>query len=104
VAARSGGHARGVTNVTFEVAQREYERLRTRFPAFCGCTTCRGDVLVYTLNRLTPHYVSTSQGEVLVEVALSSDQSKATLDVVLMEALHKVALAPRCGTKPVALP
>ena len=56
--------------------QREYEDLRRRFPRFCGCDTCRGDVLVYALNRLAPHYVSTRQGEVLTEIALDSDQQK----------------------------
>ena len=85
------------------MVQREYEDLRRRFPRFCGCDTCRGDVLVYALNRLAPHYVSTRQGEVLTEIALDSDQQKATLDVVLLEGFRRVGLAPRCGAKPVQL-
>jgi len=85
------------------VVQREYERLRPQVPRFCGCDTCRGDVLVYALNRLAPHYVSTRQGEVLTEIALESDQQKATLDVVLLEGFRRVGLAPRCGAKPVQL-
>jgi competence protein ComFB len=89
-----------VTNVTMEVVQREYQSLRDKFPKFCGCDTCRGDVLVYALNRLTPHYVSTRQGEILTELSLASDQEKAKLDVALLEGLRKVALAPRCGAKP----
>ncbi|HYT04414.1 MAG TPA: late competence development ComFB family protein [Gemmatimonadales bacterium] len=92
-----------MTNVTYEVAQREYEKLRPQLPRFCGCDTCRGDVLVYALNRLAPHYVSTSQGEVLTEVRLESDQEKANLDVVLLEGFRKVGLAPRCGAPPVQL-
>lgn len=90
----------GVTNVTAEVAQREYQSLRGRFPKFCGCDTCRGDVLVYTLNRLSPHYVSTRAGEILTGLSLDSDGEKAKLDVVLLEGFRKVALAPRCGAKP----
>jgi len=89
-----------VTNVTLEVVQREYPSLRDAFPKFCGCDTCRGDVLVYALNRLTPHYVSTRQGEILTELSLASDQEKAKLDVALLEGFRKVALAPRCGAKP----
>ena len=89
-----------VTNVTLEVAQREYQSLRDTFPKFCGCDTCRGDVLVFTLNRLAPHYVSTRQGEILTELTLQSDGEKAKLDVVLLEGFRKVALAPRCGAKP----
>ncbi len=92
-----------VTNVTLEVVQREYDSLRDGFPKFCGCDTCRGDVLVYALNRLSPHYVSTRQGEILTELSLHSDGEKAKLDVALVDALRKVALAPRCGAKPTQL-
>jgi competence protein ComFB len=92
-----------VTNVTAEVVQREYQSLRESVPKFCGCDTCRSDVLVYALNRLAPHYVSTRQGEILTGLSLGSDGEKAKLDVVLLEAIRKVALAPRCGTKPTQL-
>jgi len=92
-----------VTNVALEMVQREYDRLRPQLPRFCGCETCRSDVLVYALNRLAPHYVSTSQGEILTELRLESDQEKAKLDVVLLEGFRKVGLAPRCGAKPVQL-
>ena len=89
-----------VTNVTLEVVQREYQSLRAAFPKFCGCDICRGDVLVYALNRFAPHYVSTRQGEILTELTLQTDQEKAKLDVALLEGFRKVALAPRCGAKP----
>ena len=89
--------------MTFEVTQKEYEQLRARYPEFCGCDTCRGDVLIYTLNRLSPHYVSTRQGEILTELSLSTDQERAKLAVVLVEGLRRVGLAPRCGSKPVQL-
>ena len=92
-----------VTNVSAEVAQREYQSLRENFPKFCGCDICRGDVLVYTLNRLSPHYVSTRQGEILTGLSLDSDGEKAKLDVVLFEGFHKVAREPRCGAKPTQL-
>lgn len=93
----------GVTNVTAEVLQREYASLRDRFPKFCGCDSCRGDVIVYALNRLSPHYVSSRQGEILTALSLGSDQEKAKLDVALLEGFRKVSLAPRCGAKPVPL-
>ena len=89
--------------MTWEVVQREYQSLRGKLPAFCGCDTCRGDVLVYALNRLSPHYVSTRQGEILTELSLQSDQEKAKLDVALLEGFRKVGLAPRCGAKPTQL-
>jgi competence protein ComFB len=92
-----------VTNVTWEVVHREYERLRGTFPAFCGCDTCRGDVLVYALNRLSPHYVSTRAGEILTGLSLQSDQERAKLSVILLDGLRIVGLAPRCGAAPVQL-
>ena len=92
-----------VTNVTLEIVQREYQSLRDTFPKFCGCDTCRSDVMVFALNRLSPHYVSTRQGEILTELSLRSDQEKAKLDVALLEGFRKVALAPRCGAKPTQL-
>jgi hypothetical protein len=92
-----------VTNVTWEVVQREYVSLRDKLPAFCGCDTCRGDVVVFALNRLTAHYVSTRQGEILTELSLQSDQEKAKLDVALLEGFSKVGMAPRCGAKPVQI-
>ena len=92
-----------MTNVTLEVTQREYEKLRPQLPRFCGCATCRGDVIVYALNRLSPRYVSSREGEVLTELSLGSDQEKAKLDVVLLEGFRKVGLAPRCGAQPVQL-
>jgi competence protein ComFB len=93
-----------VTNVTLEVVTREYEGLRSRYAAFCGCETCRGDVLVYALNRLQPHYVSTRAGEIITGLSLATDQEMAKLAVVLIEGLRRVALAPRCGKRPVQLP
>lgn len=86
-----------------EIVQKEYGGLAAQYPTFCGCDTCRGDVLVFALNRLSPHYVSTRQGEILTELSLGSDQEKAKLSVVLIDGLRKVALAPRCGAKPVQL-
>ena len=85
------------------MVSREYEKLRPQLPRFCGCDMCRGDVVVYALNRLSPHYVSTRQGEVLTELSLDTDQERARLDVVLLEAFRKVSLAPRCGALPAQL-
>ena len=92
-----------MTDVSREIVQREYEALRPEMRGFCGCDTCRGDVIVYTLNRLSPHYVSTRQGEVLTELSLGSDQERARLSVILIEGFRRVALAPRCGAPPVRL-
>ena len=86
-----------------EATQKEYERLRAQYPDFCGCDTCRGDVLVYALNRVSPHYGSTRAGEILTGITMGTDQETAKLTVILIEGFRRVALAPRCGAKPVTL-
>lgn len=104
MAGGGGGSRLAVTNVALEAAQKDYEVLRLRYPTFCGCDTCRGDVLVYALNRLSPHYVSTRAGEILTGLTMGTDQETAKVTVILIEGFRRVALAPRCGTKPVTLP
>jgi hypothetical protein len=86
-----------IRNVTEEHVQTSYESLRPRYPDFCGCDVCRDDALVYTLNRVPARYVSGLRGAVLTEVSLEKDQSRAAIDVAMMEGLRKISMAPRCG-------
>lgn len=88
-----------IHNLAEEHVRAAYESLRPRFPEFCGCDVCREDAVVYTLNRVPARYVATRQGTVLTEVSLEKDQSRATIDVVMMEGLRKITLAPRCGAR-----
>lgn len=86
-----------IRNVVEEHVQAAYETLRVHFPDFCGCDICRDDVLVFTLNRTPPRYVSSLQGSVLTEINLEKDQNRAAIDVGMMEALRRISLSPRCG-------
>ena len=74
-----------------------YETLLPQFPGFCGCEVCRGDVLVFALNRLQARYVATTEGKVMTELALDSEQARVNVDVMIMEGFRKVSMAPRCG-------
>jgi hypothetical protein len=56
-------------------------------------------VLVFTLNRVAPRYVASLEGSVLTEVNLEKEQSRAPIDVAMMEGFRKVSLAPRCGVR-----
>ena len=76
-----------------------YDSMRPHFPEFCGCENCRDDALVYTLNRIPARYVSTPTGSVVTEVNLEKDQSRAAIEVAMMDALRKISLAPRCGSR-----
>jgi hypothetical protein len=54
-------------------------------------------VLTFALNRIPPRYVSRREGSVVTEVNLEKEQSRAAIEVVMMEALRKISVAPRCG-------
>ena len=86
-----------IQNLVEERVTAAYEHLRPSFPDFCGCNVCRGDVLVYALNRLPARYVATREGKVMTELTLDSDQNRVDLEVILMEGFRKVVMAPRCG-------
>lgn len=76
-----------------------YDAMRPHFPEFCGCDMCREDALVYTLNRIPARYVSTPTGSVVTEVNLEKGQSRAAIEVAMMDALRKITAAPRCGNR-----
>ena len=88
-----------IHNLTEEHIQASYESLLPRFPDFCGCDICRDDAMVYALNRVPARYVSTLQGSVITEVNLEKDQSRAAIDVAMMDGLRRISLSPRCGAK-----
>jgi hypothetical protein len=88
-----------IRNLVEEHVTETYDALRPQFPDFCGCDICRVDVLVYALNRLPAKYVAGLEGSVVTELNLDKDQSRATIDVAVMDGLRKVGLAPRCPTQ-----
>jgi hypothetical protein len=92
-----------IHNLVEEHVRASYESLRPRFPGFCGCDVCREDAMVYTLNRVPSRYVSSRTGTVLTEVNLEKDQSRAAIDVAMLDGFRKISLAPRCGAKGKAL-
>lgn len=89
-----------IKNMAEEHVEAAYDGLLPHFPDFCGCETCRGDVLIYALNRLPARYVNTREGSVMTELALAKDQARAQIEVIVMQGFKKVALAPRCGRLP----
>jgi competence protein ComFB len=89
-----------IKNMAEEHVEAAYDGLLPHFPDFCGCETCRGDVLIFALNRLPARYVNTREGSVMTELALAKDQARAQIEVIVMQGFKKVALAPRCGRQP----
>lgn len=77
-----------------DVVAREYERLIGSVEGFCNCEQCHDDVLVYALNRLPPRYVAHRTGEILTNVSLESDQPRADISVMLLDAMRRVKAEP----------
>ena len=88
-----------IRNLAEEHVIAAYDSLRPHFPEFCGCEVCKDDVMVFTLNRVQPRYVSGRTGSVVTEVSLEKEQSRAPIDVAMMEALRRISVTPRCGGK-----
>ena len=89
-----------IKNLGEEHVLAAYDVLKAHVPNFCGCPVCRGDVLVYALNRVPARYVATREGSVVTELNLEKDQTRALIDVMMLEGFRKVSMAPRCGRKP----
>ena len=85
-----------IHNRVEEHVQEAYDALRPHFPAFCGCELCVADVLVYALNRLPARYVASREGTVITELNLDKQQSRASIDVAVMDGFRKVIASPRC--------
>lgn len=88
-----------IKNMAEEHVEAAYDGLLRHFPSFCGCETCRGDVLIYALNRVPARYVNTREGSVMTELALEKDQTRAQIEVIVMQGFKKVDQSPRCDRK-----
>jgi hypothetical protein len=86
-----------IHNLVEERVLAMYDELKPQIAGFCGCEVCRGDVLVYALNRLTARYVATTEGKVMTELNLDSGQNRVNMEVMLLEGFRRVSMAPRCG-------
>ena len=84
-------------NVVEDVVALQYAELLPTVPGACGCAVCREDVLVFALNRLPPHYVSTLKGEVVSRLEMQADQGRANTAIAILEGIRHVSAAPRCG-------
>ena len=88
-----------IRNMVEDHVRQAFESLRPHFKDFCGCELCVDDVLVFSLNRMPPRYVTSLEGQAVTEVSLEKQQHRAEIDVVVMEALRKVSMAPRCKAR-----
>lgn len=85
-------------NLLEEAVNEVFASLRAMEAGFCHCAQCRDDVLTHALNKARPRYTSgTAVGSAVIRVALSHEQSRAEIAVLVLEAMRRVQRNPRHG-------
>ncbi|MGQ0539726.1 MAG: late competence development ComFB family protein [Gemmatimonadaceae bacterium] len=88
-----------MTNAIEEVVREVYAQVREREAkagaVFCSCPRCNDDVLRHTMNHLRPRYVGSTVGSAVTRVSLSSEQTRAEVAVVVLDAMRRVSRNPR---------
>jgi hypothetical protein len=75
-----------------------YADLRSQNPRFCDCENCQTDVMAFALNAARPRYGGGADvGHALMTLDLQKDQTRATIAVLVLDAMRKVAASPRHG-------
>lgn len=73
-----------------------YSDLRVQNPEYCACDNCRTDVMAIALNSTRPRYGGGADvGHALMAVDLQKDQTRATIAVLVLDAMRRVAASPR---------
>lgn len=73
-----------------------YAELRAQNPEFCDCENCRTDVMAIALNAARPRYGGGADvGHALMAVDLQKHQTRATIAVLVLDAMRRVAATPR---------
>jgi competence protein ComFB len=83
-------------NALEEVVGEVFDQLARARAEFCSCTQCRDDVITHALNQARPRYISGSLiGSAVTRVALSHEQARAELAVLVLDAMRRVTARPR---------
>jgi competence protein ComFB len=73
-----------------------YADVRAQNPEFCDCENCRTDVMAMALNAVRPRYGGGADvGHALMALDLQKDQTRATIAVLVLDAMRRVAASPR---------
>lgn len=72
-----------------------YDGMRDRYPQYCTCERCQADVLAMALNQVRPRYTGgTAQGMAITMLDLQASATRASLSVVLLDAMRRVDSNP----------
>lgn len=85
-----------MTNLIEESIEEHHDQLKSKVAGYCGCAQCKDDVVTMALNQIRPRYMSGARrGSVVTRAELQHDQARAEIMVVVLEAMRRVAAAPR---------
>ncbi len=89
-------------NLVEDVVRDTHAELLTQYTEFCGCALCRTDVEALALNMIRPRYSGGDPtGQALLTLDLQKDQMRATIAVLVLEAMRRVGSNPRHPPPPV---
>jgi len=84
-----------VKNYMEEAVDRVMGNIKKELSLKCGCERCLNDIRAIALNKLTPHYVVTSEGEVYAKVNQLFIQFEADIIKEIAHAARIVGESPR---------
>lgn len=84
-----------MTNIMEDVVKGKLMYILSSNDDFCKCDQCVSDVMCLAMNRLTPKYVNTIAGEVMVKMAKISAQDEIDIVNIIMECCILVQKSPR---------
>ncbi|OPY57601.1 MAG: Late competence development protein ComFB [Pelotomaculum sp. PtaU1.Bin035] len=83
-----------LVNVTEMMVFETIDDVLKSFKEICSCERCKLDMAALALNRLSPSYVVTSQGEVLLRASSLKQQLRVDLLRAVTEAVGIVGKKP----------
>lgn len=86
-----------LVNMMQWLVQQELDSVLKHYPNLCRCERCMLDIQAIALNSLSPHYVVSREGELLVKAEHLSFQRQADIHVALTKAIEIVQQRPRHG-------
>ncbi|HET7583375.1 MAG TPA: late competence development ComFB family protein [Gemmatimonadaceae bacterium] len=89
-------------NLLEDVVRDVHAELLRQYTEFCSCAACRTDVEALALNMIRPRYSGGDPtGQALLALDLQKDQMRATIAVLVLEAMRRVGANPRHPQPPV---
>ncbi|MDF9409248.1 MAG: Late competence development protein ComFB [Pelotomaculum sp. PtaB.Bin013] len=83
-----------LVNVMEILVRETIDDILRNYQEICKCERCKLDMAAIALNKLSPSYVVTAEGEVLLRVGSLKQQNKVDIIRVVTEAIDIVSKKP----------